>query len=192
MKVLVYTHEFPPFLGGLATTSYKLAKGITDSCADVTVLAPAYGEGDRLEDKLLESRVIKIPGLGRKWVKLIPFFDIILGLFYLLATLLQKKPDIVLFITEEAEAAGGLLPYFPFKPVVRVAGSGITTCFYGNRFFKRIMRFSVKRLYEHSQLIITFSKISMLLSKVNNSFKFSQHMKFSPKEINTQNYFPQE
>ena len=30
MEILVYTHEFPPFQGGLATTSYKLAKGFQE------------------------------------------------------------------------------------------------------------------------------------------------------------------
>ena len=109
MKVLIYTHEFPPFLGGLATTSYKLAKGISDSGVDVAVLAPGYGAGDRLEDSELQSRVIRIAGLGGKWVKVLPLFDIILGWLHLFVTLLRRKPDIVLFITEEAEAAGGLL-----------------------------------------------------------------------------------
>lgn len=128
------------------------------SGADVAVLAPGYGAGDRLADAELERRVIRIPGLGGKWVKALPLFDIILGWLYLCVTILRGKPDIVLFITEEAEAAGGLLPYFPFKPVVRVAGSGITTCFYGNRFFKKIMRFPMKRLYDRSRLIIAVSK----------------------------------
>ncbi len=72
-------------------------------------------------------------------------------------TLLSENPAIVLFISEEAETAGGLLPFFPFKPVVRVAGSGITTCFYGDRLSKKLMRFPMKRLYDHSSLIIAVS-----------------------------------
>lgn len=158
MKVLVYTHEFPPFLGGLATTSYKLAKGFSDSGLNTLVLAPGYGAGDKEVDESLSLRVFRIPSLGRRWVKLIPFLETVLGWLYLTSTLRREKPDIVLFITEEAETVGGLLPFFPFKPVVRVAGSGITTAFYGQKIGKKIMRYPMLRLYDRSNLIIAVSE----------------------------------
>ena len=157
MKILIYTHEFPPFLGGLATTGYKLAKGIGDSAMEVVVLAPSYSSNDKAVDEDLPCRVIRVPGLGAKWLKIIPFLEIILGWVYLFKTVTSEKPDAVLFITEEAEVTGGLLPSFSFKPIVRIAGSGITTCFYGDKFSKRIMRFPMKRLYNNSTMIIAVS-----------------------------------
>lgn len=157
MKVLIYTHEFPPFLGGLATTSYKLAKGISESGIEVAVLAPSYGTEDKSVDSNLGARVIRIPAVGSGWIKVVPFLDILIGCLYLIRTLRREKPDLVLFITEEAETAGGLLPFYSFKHVVRVAGSGITTCFYGNKPSKKLMRFPMKRLYDHSDLIIAVS-----------------------------------
>ena len=157
MKLLIYTHEFPPFLGGLATTSYKLAKGIGDSTIEVVVLAPGYSSNDKAVDENLPCKVIRVPGLGGKWIKIIPFAEVLLGWIYLVKTLMNEKPDTVLFITEEAEVVGGLLPFFSFRPVVRIAGSGITTCFYGNKITKRIMRFPMRRLYDKSQLIIAVS-----------------------------------
>ena len=157
MKLLIHTHEFPPFLGGLATTSYKLAKGIGDSTIEVVVLAPGYSSNDKAVDGNLPCRVIRVPGLGGKWIKIIPFAEVLLGWIYLVKTLMKEKPDTVLFITEEAEVVGGLLPFFSFRPVVRIAGSGITTCFYGNKITKRIMRFPMRRLYDKSQLIIAVS-----------------------------------
>ncbi len=157
MKLLLYTHEFPPFLGGLATTSHKLAKGISASDMEVVILAPSYSSNDKDVDDSLHGRVIRVPGLGSKWIKALPFADIILGWIYLLKTLSNHKPDVVLFITEEAEAAGGLLPSFSFKPIVRIAGSGITTCFYGNKLLKSLMRYPMKRLYNNASRVIAVS-----------------------------------
>ncbi len=157
MKLLIYTHEFPPFLGGLATTSHKLAKGIGASDMEVVILAPGYSVNDKDVDDNLPCRVTRIPGLGSKWIKAIPFSDIIMGWIYLSRTVTNEKPDAVLFITEEAEAAGGLLSSFSFKPIVRIAGSGITTCFYGNKLFKKLMRYPMKRLYDNSSRIIAVS-----------------------------------
>ena len=157
MKLLLYTHEFPPFLGGLATTSTKLSKGISESDIDIVVLAPGYSSEDRDIDMELPYKVIRIPGLGKKWVKKISFVEIILGWIYLLKALESEKPDSVLFITEEAEVVGGLLPSYNFNPVVRIAGSGITTCFYGNNFLKRLMRYPMKRLYDNAAMIIAVS-----------------------------------
>jgi len=156
MKILIYTHEFPPFLGGLATTSYKLAKGIA-STTEVVVLAPSYSSNDKAVDQSLPCKVVRVPGLGNKWVKKIPFLELFLGWIFLIKTLINEKPDTVLFITEEAEVIGGLLSFFSFNPVVRIAGSGITTCFYGNKLAKRILRFPMRRLYDKSKMIIAVS-----------------------------------
>ncbi len=158
MKVLLYTHEFPPFLGGLATTSYKLAKGFSESGLNARVLAPGYGTGDKHVDSSLPCTVYRIPSLGSKWIKYVPFLGTLLGLLYLTITVVREKPDVVLFITEEAETVGGLMPWFPFKPVVRVAGSGITTAFYGSKIGKKFMRYPMKRLYMRSKLIIAVSQ----------------------------------
>lgn len=157
MKLLIYTHEFPPFLGGLATTSYKLAKGISESDVQVVVLAPSYSSDDKTVDQALDCRVVRAPGLGSKWIGVIPFLDIALGRWYLSKTLSEEQPDAVLFITEEAEAAGGNLSYYNFSPVVRIAGSGITTCFYGNKFLKKLMSRSMKKLYSKASIIIAVS-----------------------------------
>lgn len=157
MKLLIYTHEFPPYLGGLATTSYKLARGIAGSGIDLTVLAPSYTAEDRDADIGLDCKVIRMPGLRSRAAGFIPFAEILLGRFYLGRALRSERPDAVLFITEEAEAAGGLLGTFSFKPVVRVAGSGITTCFYSRRPVKRLMSYPMSRLYERAATIIAVS-----------------------------------
>ena len=164
MKTLIYTHEFPPFLGGLATTSFKLAKGLSESGIECAVLAPSYNGADNKIDDSLNINVHRIPALGSKWVKFVPFLGTLLGLIYLMFTARKEKPDAVLFITEEAETVGGLMPWFSFKPVVRVAGSGITTVFHGNKFSKKLMRLPMRRLYDEAGLIIAVS-IAMMKAK---------------------------
>ena len=157
MKLLLYTHEFPPFLGGLATTSYKLSKGIGSSDIEVVVLAPSYSSKDKIVDENMSCKVIRVPGLGARWVKMIPFLEIILGWIYLIRAIVSEKPNSVLFVTEEAEVAGGLLPFYFFNPIVRIAGSGITTCFYGKKFSKRMLQYPMRRLYNHASKIIAVS-----------------------------------
>jgi len=158
MKVLIYTHEFPPFLGGLATTSLKLARGLASSGLEVSVLAPGYGKSGHEGDAGLGVAVTRIPSLGARIAASIPYADILLGRMHLSRAVDNVKPDAVLFITEEAEAAGGLLSSYPFTPIVRVAGSGITTCFLGSNPLKRLMRHPMRRLYKNSPLIIAVSE----------------------------------
>lgn len=58
-----------------------------------------------------------------KWIKVIPYADILLGWFFLMITVRNEKPDVVLFSTEEAEAAGGSLAMYIVStrgPVIRV------------------------------------------------------------------------
>lgn len=157
MNVLVYTHEFPPFLGGLATSSYKLVKGLHARGFDVSALVPSYGKGDREVDRAIEAGVTRIPLLGRRWVKRLPLPQYVLGWVYLTLMLLRKKPDVVLFITEEAEVVGGLLPFYRFKPVTRVVGSGITTIFFSHKPAKNALGYPLKRLYRNAAKVIAVS-----------------------------------
>ena len=157
MKVLVYTHEFPPFLGGLATSSFKLVRGISERGLGVIALAPAYSSEDREIDETLNCKIIRIPFLGNSSIKKIPLMEYILGFISFFRTVAEEKPDVVLFITEEAETVGGLFPSFSFKPLVRVAGSGITTFFFSNDRSKRLLRFPIRRLYKNSRKIVAVS-----------------------------------
>ncbi|GAH54075.1 unnamed protein product, partial [marine sediment metagenome] len=44
MKILLYTHEFPPFAGGAGIYTSNLAKGLNELGHNVIVLASAYKE----------------------------------------------------------------------------------------------------------------------------------------------------
>lgn len=164
MKLLLYTHEFPPFLGGLATISHKLTKGFSDSKIEIIALVPSYGGNEKGFDKKLDCKVCRIPLIGNKIIRAIPFLQQLIGMFYLGYSVKKLKPDLVLFITEEAEVTGGLLSYFiKFNSVVRVAGSGIMTCFHGNNFFKKLQKYPMKRLYNKCKKVIAISNYTKSL-----------------------------
>ena len=118
MKVLIYTHEFPPFLGVLATTSYKLAKGLSLNGATVKVLSPKYKKNLYESGHINNFDIKRIPFLRSKLIKLFPPATYIIGIIYLYNSINSFKPDLILFITEEAEAAGGFLRQLPGRGLV--------------------------------------------------------------------------
>ena len=56
MKVLIYTHEFPPFQGGIATSAKKIAD-IIASKNDLVVCCPSYSlkKKDESSDRSCED-----------------------------------------------------------------------------------------------------------------------------------------
>ncbi len=163
MKILLYTHEFPPFLGGLATTSYKIAKGCRDAGLDVTVLAPTYSEGDKEFDNKFDFRVIRMTGLTRNHGVPSPVKEVA-GFFSLSKALSEIQPCVVFFVTREAHIAGGLLPGFPFQVIIRVAGYEAIRYLLGKKFGKRLLGLPMKRLYMRAHKIISpsYSTVELL------------------------------
>jgi len=154
MKVLIYTHEFPPFLGGLATTSYKLGKGISEAGLEVTVLAPQYSAQDKDLDKSFNFGVLRMGILARNHGIPSPIKEAA-GFLSLVKVLPEVKPDVVFFITREAHSAGGLLPNLPFKVIVRVAGYEAFRYLLGKKISNRLLGLPMRRLYMKAYKIIS-------------------------------------
>ena len=76
MKVLIYTHEFPPFQGGIATSAKKIAD-IIASKNDLVVCCPSYSLKKK-DESSYEIRRIDFPG-GKNFKK-IPLFQYLIGL----------------------------------------------------------------------------------------------------------------
>lgn len=157
MKVLIYTHEFPPFLGGLATTSYKIAKGIREAGHEVTALAPRYSANDRELDSSFGFRVIRMASLTKNHGFPSPVKEAG-GFFSLRKALSEVRPDAVFFVTREAHIAGGLLPVLPFRAFVRVAGYEAIRYLLGEKIKNRLLGIPMKRLYIKADKIISPSR----------------------------------
>jgi glycosyltransferase involved in cell wall biosynthesis len=157
MKILIYTHEYPPFLGGLATTSSKLAFGISDSGHEVTVLAPRYSADDKSYDAKADFVTIRMNGLTRNHGIPSPIKEAA-GFLSLRSIIAKQNPDLLLLITREAHAAAGLLCNLPSKIITRVAGYEAVGYLSSKKLFNKLIAVPMKKLYLKSSKIISPSE----------------------------------
>lgn len=162
MEIIIYTHEFPPFLGGLATTSYKLAQGISRAGYKVKVLAPNYPglESSPYEDS--EFQIIRMNRLTQNHGVFTPLKEII-GFYHLKKLLSENKTDVLILVTREAHFAGGLLKEYPDKVIARVAGYEAYRYLLGRKFLNRIIGKIMKWLYLSCEKVICPSEATRKL-----------------------------
>ncbi len=122
MKVLIYTHPFPPIVGGVESHVMLLAQGLSvlagSNTIDITVSTPTPA-GD-FDDSKLAFRVVRQPSL-RTLVGLIKNADVIqlVGPCFLplLAAWLLRKPVVVEHHGYPPVCPNGLLFHVPTKTV---------------------------------------------------------------------------
>lgn len=61
-NILILTHEFPPFCGGIGTYCAEMAAQAAAMGHKVTVLAPTYGADNSAHDRTKPYRIIRFPG----------------------------------------------------------------------------------------------------------------------------------
>ena len=167
MNVLIYTHEFPPFQGGIATSA-KMIADILSSENKLMVCCPDYGidNFDETENFCID----RISFIGGKNFKRVPLAQYIYGLLKVRQTIRTFKPDKILFLGEEAELIGGLLNNSKIDQIVRVAGSGIESIIKKKGILKILSKFLLKRLYKNSKNIIAVSRNTMKLMESENEY----------------------
>jgi len=173
MRILIYTHEFPPFQGGIATSA-KMIADILSSENEVTVLCPNYGYKTVKESDNFSTERINF--LGGKHFKKIPIIQYILGLLKIKKILKSFKPEKIFFLGEEAELVGGLLNEKKIDQIIRIAGSGIESIIKNKALSKTLYKFLLKRLYKNSKYIIAVSRNTKRLMEEEEEF-------FSKKKI---------
>lgn len=154
MKVLIYTHEFPPFLGGLAKTSFKLAGGFSEAGLDVIVLAPRYSDTDKESDSEYKFRIKRMTGLSRNHGIPSPLPEAA-GIYSLYTAMRKYRPDALLLITREGQTSGGLLRDYPSKVIVRVAGYEPYRYLLGKKVYNKLLGKPIKRLYMKASRIVS-------------------------------------
>lgn len=122
MKILIYTHEFIPWRGGVATYNYELAKGLSDLGNEVIVLAPKYYPEDTTLDKKMTFTVVRttlpihsVMQLNRN-IKKLPG-----SAYRFLRVLQQYDPDRVLVtqvVAHESAALARLFRVFRFTLII--------------------------------------------------------------------------
>ena len=157
MKILIYTHEYPPFLGGLATTSSKLAFGISNSGHEVSVLAPGYCSDDKNYDSKADFNTIRMSGLTKNHGIPSPIKETA-GFFSLKRAISKLNPDLMLLVTREAHAAAGMLSGLPSKIITRVAGYEAIGYLSSKKFINKLIAIPMKKIYLKSSKIISPSE----------------------------------
>ncbi len=127
MKILLYTHEFVPYAGGVATRSYELAMGLSELGQDVIVLAPKYSNNDIILDEKMPFKVVRanlsigsLMQLNRNIVML-P-----VNTYRFLKVLRHYKPDRILLTEIVAQESAAIARLFlPFRFACTLNGTQI-------------------------------------------------------------------
>jgi len=169
MSILIYTHEYPPFKGGIATSTEKIAK-ILSIKHQVYVCCPTHGISNIKDLELKNLIIIRKNFLGGKNFKKIPLSQYIQGLNFLKKTVKEINPEYIFYLGEEAEIVGGLLNNKKIKQIVRIAGSGITSVLENNNIFSIVKKKYMYRVYKNSSQLIAVSKNTRELMLKSNYF----------------------
>lgn len=157
MRILIYTHEFSPFLGGLGTTSLNLALGLSERGYDVFVLAPEYPERSQGSDDTYNFDVIRM-GKGTRNHGVPSPVKEIRGFLHLRDIIKSRRPDALIAVTREAHAACGLnTAILPEISIARVAGYEALRYLMGKRIKNKIISVPMKRFYSGCQAIVAAS-----------------------------------
>lgn len=114
MKILIFTLEFPPMLGGAGTYSKELASGLCDLGHDVTVLTSTRG----MDHRNLETYNYKV--VRKRWSKNIWFLE---WPFILKVFLKKNIFDLVIFANQGAIIIGNKIKYIPSPYLCTLHGS---------------------------------------------------------------------
>jgi len=158
MKILIYTHEYKPFIGGVAIYNDELAKGLAKLGQDVIVLAPRYSKEDKLNDRKRDFQVVRMSELKSAFIRKIPELEFLLGAFYFMISLIRYRPDKILFTNEKSQIVGAIFSLLlPIRFFITVHGSEVLL-FKSSRGIKGgIRRFILRKFYGSADKIISVS-----------------------------------
>lgn len=157
MKVLIYTHEFAPFLGGLGTTSLNLATGLSKAGLDITVLAPQYPEYEKQRDRAYPFEVKRMGVNTRNHGVPTPVKEIN-GYLHLKKQLKSFTPDAMIALTREAHAACGFnTGILPSISIARVAGYEAFRYLNSRKYRNRLLAIPMRRFYDKCRSVVAAS-----------------------------------
>lgn len=166
LKILIYTHEFPPMTGGVASYNCDLAEGLHHSGHQVMVLTLADKDAASF-DQAQGYGIQRMP-ISRKFRRWTFAYYILSGLF-LLVYLRRFKPDRLLVTHHPAHLCTTLvLPLVSLRPFVTVHGREIEDDFINKVGPKAcVLRFLMRQLLNRSSAVIAVSNSTCeLLKKV--------------------------
>ena len=155
MKIVIYTFEFLPFNGGIATYCHELARGLSSLGHSVAVVAPTLKEGTVA---VTPYEVVWIPESHSR------IFLMVKGIRVLRDTARKVRPDVILATEQYA-----LLSVALFGTRLRAScipiihGSEVLRHSYSGTIVRRLVALRMQRFYRSSNAIICVSEFTRSL-----------------------------
>ncbi len=154
MRVLIFTFEFVPFSGGIATYTREVAAGLTGLGWEVRVLAPSYPDAEAVDDAAPYS-VVRM-GLRHGGPELFRFVP---GTRALRREIRRFAPDVVLLTSDLAHGLGGVVcPGLGVPFVCVVHGSEIAKHFPPTSLKERLQAIPLGRSYRRAARAVCVSR----------------------------------
>ena len=150
MKIVIYTFEFLPFGGGIATYCHELARGLTATGYDVTVVAPISSDLD------VEAFPYRIHRMDRSRLRIVSMFK---GIGELRRLVKSARPDVVLVTNQYAlisVALFGKLVGATWVPIIH--GSEVLKHGKGRRLARRMLAWRMRGFYRSVVGVICVSR----------------------------------
>ncbi len=148
-RILIYTHEFVPLSGGIATYNVELAQGLSSHGYDVTVLAPHYEHIKAVDDK--EDYLVWRPFADKGFKP----YKVLISMLSLIVAWLKFHPDLILATNKGSHRCLSLVSLLlPLPYILVIHGSEIVEHFAGNK----LMRYILRRMFLSAKAIIVVSQ----------------------------------
>lgn len=160
MKLLIYTHEFPPFRGGAGVYSYDLAVGLMSLGLEVHVLAPLPKPAQRT---LAETARIEHLAMHyvTEWQASPAAEQLLLGCLQL-----RHEFDMVMVTERRAQEIVATMGKCSFRYIAVIHGTELLDYFGGKRFDLAIQPQRMAQFYERAEFCIAVSHATSQLAKV--------------------------
>jgi phosphatidylinositol alpha-1,6-mannosyltransferase len=144
-KILMISAEFPPDIGGIATISYNIAKGLKRMGIDIAVLTTANGMGEKGDIKIYRT-----PGLmNRKFLKILPLA------FYGIHLIFKEKPRGLILTKWTHEGPVGLIIKKLFGIDYILIAHGTEIRYFLD--FPNFVKFIIRRIFDNALRVIAVS-----------------------------------
>lgn len=145
-RVLLFTLEYPPFMGGVGVHSYEMAKWAQIAGVQVTVLAPDFGEDCSVFDSCQSFETLRFRSHGTKK-------EIFSAIFHLYQSVIVSDYDFVFCTHMLAQLSMNILNWLVHYPFC-ITAYGSEVLYFSDTFLGRLLSY---KLYQRAFAVVSFS-----------------------------------